>query len=167
MAGSEEQDALRAIDTVSQSQPDQRGRAPAREPADGNQPDNRPDQQPGGQPDQQPGDQPDQQPGDQPGNDPATGPPGPPLARAPGPSAEVLEKLEQAQALFDSGQYMRALRPAMQSIGIQDTPGARRLIALCYCGMRDLEMANASMHKVAAHDEAAVRRRCRELGIDW
>jgi hypothetical protein len=151
MAGSEEQDARREIDTVSQSQPGQQGRAPAGEPADGDQPGNRPEQQPG----------------DQPGNEPATGSSGPPPAEVPGPPAEVLEKLDQAQALFDNGQYRQALRPAMQSIGIQDTAGARRLIALCYCGLRDLEMANASMHKVATHDEAAVRRRCRELGIDW
>jgi hypothetical protein len=79
---------------------------------------------------------------------------------------DVLAKLEQAEDLFEKGQYQEAVRFALQSIGIQDSQRGRLLLTVSYCALSDLGNAVASLHKLPEQERAKARKTCRELGLN-
>jgi hypothetical protein len=81
-------------------------------------------------------------------------------------SREAKEMLDSAQHSLDEGQTDEAIRLARQSLGLQDTPRARRLITLSYCRKGDLEDATATFFKVSAGQRRSVADRCRRDHIE-
>jgi len=79
--------------------------------------------------------------------------------------SEVLAKLERAREYLAAGDPGGALRMAQQSVGLRDTAAARKLIVQAYCARRDLEMAHASLNKVAKVDLPEVRKYCEQQGL--
>lgn len=79
---------------------------------------------------------------------------------------DVANRLNRAEKQLEAGRYRDALRLAQQSMIQQKTPRAHRIMTLCYCGMRDLGSAKASLHRVPAGDRKRVMSQCRALGLD-
>jgi hypothetical protein len=78
----------------------------------------------------------------------------------------VAQKLEQAHSLFSRKQFEQALQLARHSLIEQETRKAYELIALCYCGLRDLGNARASLQKLDRKQKFSIVKRCRGLGLD-
>lgn len=79
---------------------------------------------------------------------------------------EVAIKLDQAQAAYEQGKFLEAIRFALQTLSDQDTPRARRLIAMSYCQIGDLGNAKSAIIKVASQDRAAILDICKAKGLD-
>ncbi|MBW1808569.1 MAG: serine/threonine protein kinase [Deltaproteobacteria bacterium] len=78
---------------------------------------------------------------------------------------EVADKLDEAEGLYQRGDYREAIRLANQAIGLQDVPRARLLVTSCYCAMGDLSNANASLSKLSGEHRKRAVKTCGELGM--
>jgi serine/threonine-protein kinase len=79
---------------------------------------------------------------------------------------EAAAKLEEAEALFQQKQFQEAIQLAQQSVGVENSVRAWRLITLAHCGRGDLERAKASFHRVPGAARRQVIERCRKFEIE-
>ena len=79
---------------------------------------------------------------------------------------EVATKLDEAEQLFREGRYMDAVRRAQQSLPLQKTPRAGRIILRSYCAMKDIGGARSALYGVAPKERAELVRTCRQLGVE-
>ncbi|MCS6915904.1 MAG: serine/threonine-protein kinase [Myxococcales bacterium] len=84
----------------------------------------------------------------------------------PGANPEAEAKVAEATRLFEEKKFNEAIRVARQSIGLRDSPQARRLITLSYCALADLEHARAAFHSVPFRDRRSVIAQCLANGVD-
>jgi serine/threonine-protein kinase len=79
---------------------------------------------------------------------------------------EVAAKLDEAEQLYRDGRYLDAVRRAQQSLPLQKTPRAGRIILKSYCAMKDIGGARSALYGVATKERAELVRHCHQLGVD-
>jgi hypothetical protein len=80
---------------------------------------------------------------------------------------EARRKVSQALMLLNRGQYAEARRVARQSFyGGRPSTAALVIVAVSYCGQRDLGNARTHMRNVPRAARQRARLKCRRLGLD-
>ncbi len=85
---------------------------------------------------------------------------------APRESAKIKTLLDQAQKLYDAGEFDEAIQRARQALGLGDAPRGDLIVALSYCGLSSLGDARAALFAVRPEDKPRVQRACKARGID-
>lgn len=75
-------------------------------------------------------------------------------------------RLQGAQRALRTGDYDEAIRLARRSLREEGDQRAYALLAVAYCGKKDLGSARAMLREVARKDRAQVRRRCFRVGTE-
>jgi serine/threonine-protein kinase len=100
---------------------------------------------------------------------PTAGRPGttasPPAAAATPELADVRTKLDRAESELAAAAYRDAVTLAQQSLAIQDTPRAHRILCTAHCRLGDLGNAKAAFHRVSPKDRRGVIDACAAAGI--
>ena len=74
--------------------------------------------------------------------------------------------LDEAEALLRDERYRDAVNKARQSLGLQNTPRAHRIIITSYCAIGDLGNAKAAFQQAPLSDRRSLADRCKQLGLD-
>lgn len=96
----------------------------------------------------------------------------PPVARTPKKTVTRAESdaakklIDDAQKLYNAGDYRTAVVRGKQALGYDNAPRAHRIIALSYCALGSLGDVRAELFEVAAADKPAIIKACAARGID-
>ena len=88
--------------------------------------------------------------------------------RSPAASVKPLPaRLRKAERALRAGLYDRAIRLARKSLRENADIRAYRVMAVAYCGKRDLGTVRGMLRQTPAVDRPLVKRRCAELGFEF
>ncbi|MEO0811305.1 MAG: hypothetical protein AAFY60_00485, partial [Myxococcota bacterium] len=79
--------------------------------------------------------------------------------------AKVAKRLDEAETKLSAGQYRQSVRIAEQTLIVQPTARAHRIITESYCGMKDLGAARAAFYHVASADKRRISSACSKHDI--
>jgi len=81
-------------------------------------------------------------------------------------SEDVRQKLTQGLKLLDQGKYSEAIEITRQTLYMQKTVLAWKILVIAHCGLRDLGGANAFLEKLSKNEKKEVIQKCKEIGLD-
>jgi hypothetical protein len=82
-----------------------------------------------------------------------------------GSTGAVLPELAEAERALAAGDYQTAIHVARHTLQTRLTSEAYAVIAIGYCGLRDLSNAKAALRQVHGLGVLRVHRRCAALGL--